>query len=152
MIILQIIDIFNITQLTNILWLLIILAVLIALTIIIVSFLTSSRTFTGTEFSERREEIAGEEGVGVRTQTQLTNVYTTSLLSYLSSSEAVNLENIMSYLPGDKETINTVISRLREDGIIEISGDIVMLTEKGKKMIEIMKEKYWFKDIEKRRE
>ena len=44
----------------------------------------------------------------------------------------------MSYLPGVKGIINTVISRLREDGITEISGDIVMLTEKGKKILETM--------------
>ncbi len=153
MIILQLIDVFDLTQLTNILWLLIVASAVIALVIIAVSLFTSPKALRGGESGERQEiSPAGDEDTVGRGRAALTDRNLADVLNYLRGAEATSLDSLMTHLSEDRETINAVLTMLKEEGIVEISGGVVMLTEKGKKKIDLMREKYWFKEIEKREE
>lgn len=133
-------------QLVNIIQILIIMAAIIALTIIAVSIHTSTRTFESPRVaSEGREE--GEEPIE-RPTTRLVRKYEVEVLQHLGRAEAVDVQELLSHIEegGNREHLSEAIANLRESGLVEFSGGFIVLTEKGKRTLDMLREKQWIRE------
>jgi len=135
-------------QLVNLLQVLVAIAVLVAVAIVAVSLLTSPRTIRGLETTEVPEAQVPEEEAGSRFASTILSKYETEVLRYLSRFEAADLQDLLSRLPDGREYLAAAISRLAESELVKVSSGVVILTEKGRKVIELLREKQWLKDLE----
>jgi predicted transcriptional regulator len=140
------------TQLIGLLQVLIAVTILIAVAIVAISLTTLSRPTESSRPPERggRQDI--EEEAGPRRVPALVEKYEVEVLRYLSRAEAVDIQDLLSQLPDSREYVGEAISRLAESGLVEVSSGVVALTEKGRKMLELLREKQWLKDVEKSEE
>lgn len=128
------------------------MAILIAVAIVAISLTTLSRPTESSRPPERGGGQDIEEEAGPRRVPALVEKYEVEVLRYLSRAEAVDIQDLLSQLPDSREYVGEAISRLAESGLVEVSSGIVALTEKGRKMLELLREKRWLKDVEKSEE
>jgi len=138
-------------QLVNLLQVLIAIAILIAVTIVAISLITSPRAVRGSEVTESPGAQTPEED-GARPVSATVSRYEAEVLGYLSRFEAVDLQDLLSRLPDSREYLAEAISRLAESGLVEVSSGVLLLTEKGRKSLELLREKQWLKDLEQTQE
>jgi len=148
MIALQVTEPAGTAQLVNLLQVLISVAILVAVAIVAVSLITSPRAVRGSEITESPGTQAPEEEAGTRPASTTVSRYEAEVLRYLSRFEAVDLQDLLSQLPDSREYLAAAISRLAESGLVEVSSGVVILTEKGRKSLELLREKQWLKDLE----
>ena len=140
------------TQLIGLLQVLIAVTILIAVAIVAIYLTTLSRPTESSGPTERGGGQDLEEGAGPRRVPALVEKYEVEVLRYLSRAEAVDIQDLLSQLPDSREYVGEAISRLAESGLVEVSSGVVALTEKGRKMLELLREKQWLKDVEKSEE
>lgn len=152
MIALQAVEPAEATQLINLLQVLIAIAILLAVAIVAISLLTTPRATRSVEPTELPGVQASEEETGVRPTSTLVDKYEVEVLRYLSRFEAADLQDLLSQLPDSREYIAAAISRLAESGMVEVSSGVAVLTEHGKRILELLREKQWLKDLERSKE
>jgi len=152
MISLQVAEPAGTAQLVNLLQVLIAIAILVAVAIVAVSLITSPRAVRGSEITELPGTQAPEEEADTRPASATVSRYEAEVLRYLSRFEAVDLQDLLSQLPDSREYLAAAIARLAESGLVEVSSGVVLLTEKGRKSLELLREKLWLKDLEQAQE
>jgi len=105
--------------------------------------------------SERIRERAIHEEEEASTRARRTSAILTrgdiALLKALGKVEAIPLDILKEASNESPQTLAERLMRLREQGLIDVTGGMVMLSRRGKKVMELMLEKYWYKELEKRR-
>ncbi len=118
------------------------LAVFLIASIILILILTTTRTFGGST----REEPPPTGVVGVEdeerppTPAPLSNI-SLDLMRRLDELELMNFNNLVEELNISREELSKVLNNLVSQRYVEVSGDLVMLTDRGRKMILLMREK-----------
>ncbi|MCX8185163.1 MAG: winged helix-turn-helix domain-containing protein [Sulfolobales archaeon] len=136
MILLQVLPEFSQSQLVGLLQLLI----AVALAIIATAILTRTRS-VGTTIEVRQiPDVVPEEEPVVAKPAAVDKV-TTKIVSILDKTEAVPLENIKQELLDYESVLGDAVNTLIESEMVQISGGMLVLTEKGRRMLELMKEK-----------
>ncbi len=139
----------------NIILLLIGISVVIIISIIVLAYTTTTRA--GVESSRERvleTMIAEEEAPATRRRRRRSTEFSDrdmSLLKLLDSRESMPMDTLKEEIGESTRVISERISKLRDEGLIEISGGVITLTRRGKRMMELLKEKYWYRDLEKQR-
>lgn len=67
-----------------------------------------------------------------------------SVLRKLSSLETVHYNSLVEELNLSREELSELLRDLREKGLIQISYEYIVITDKGRKYVELMEEKYSF--------
>jgi len=142
----------GVTQLVDLLQALVVVAIFLAIAIVAISLLTLPRPAGGFEPTGGVVGQPPEEETEPRSASALVKKYEIEVLRYLSRAEAADLQDLLSQLPDSREYISEALSRLAESGLVEVSSGIAVLTEKGRKTLELLREKRWLKDIEKTEE
>ncbi|HDJ84014.1 MAG TPA: hypothetical protein ENG44_03330 [Desulfurococcaceae archaeon] len=139
----------------NLTSLLLIIGAVIILSIVAVAYATVAREGSRTSRERIRElpVVEEEEAAPTRRRTSTTELgdREISLLQTLRDMEALPLDTLKETSGESPSVIAERLAKLRDQGLIEVSGGIVTLTRRGKRIMELMLEKYWYREVEKRR-
>lgn len=64
------------------------------------------------------------------------------VMKKLSELEMLSYNELIGQLNLSREELNALLNDLRSKGYIEMSGEFLMLTDKGRKLLELMREKH----------
>ncbi len=136
---------------------LLLVAVTIIVVVSIVALAYTATTRTGVEASQERifESLVSEEeaprtrrrrgGIGGLGERDV------SLLKMLESRESLPVDTLKEESEESPRVLSERLSKLRDEGLVEVSGGVVTLTRRGKRLVELMREKYWYRELEKKR-
>lgn len=127
-------------QFIGLLQLLTAIAIVLALTIIALAVLTYSRSVRRTVENAQVPETQLEEDLST-TRPSLDKV-TTKIIWMLDGAEAIPVENVKQELSEYSEILGDAVNSLLESGVVHVSGGMLVLSEKGRKLIELLKEKH----------
>ncbi len=129
-----------------------IVVILVIILITLVGFGKGSTPASGREAARRaglEEETAGEVGRRRRTGISLSESELTMLYD-LASTEMIPIDSLEQNFGENVSVIAEKLRALEEMGLVEITGGVVMVTRKGRRIAELYHEKYWYKSTEKR--
>ncbi len=131
------------------------MAIVIIVVIILITLIGFGR---GSSAASRREatrrtgleeEVTGEVGRKRRTGISL-GESELNILYNLASTEMMPVDSLEQSFGENVSVIAEKLRELEEMGLVEITGGVVTVTRKGKRIAELYHEKYWYKRTEKR--
>ncbi|MEM2079171.1 MAG: hypothetical protein QW104_00595 [Nitrososphaerota archaeon] len=126
-------------QLLGILQLLIAIAIALALAIVAIAVLSYPRSVRRVTEEAQIPEAPLEEERSVPRPSL--NDVSMKIVWMLDKAEAIPIENVKHELSEYEELLGDAVSSLIESEVIQVSGGMLVLTEKGRKLIELAREK-----------
>lgn len=126
-------------QLIWLLQLLIAIAIILALVIVAVAITAYPRTVRRAVEELQTPEPPYDEERSMR-EPSLDRV-TTKIIMMLDKAEAIPIEDIKHELSEYEGLLGDAVNSLLENEVIQVSGGMIVLSEKGRKLIELLREK-----------
>lgn len=134
---------------------LLVMAIVVAFVIVLVTLIgfgRGSSAVPGREEARRQgleEETTGEASRRRHSAVPLSESELIMLYD-LSATEMIPVESLEQSFGENASIIAEKLRELESMGLVEISGGVVTITRKGKRLAELYHEKYWYKRTEKR--
>ncbi|MEM0454100.1 MAG: hypothetical protein QXO98_05545 [Sulfolobales archaeon] len=66
------------------------------------------------------------------------------IIKRINELEALSYKDLVGELNLSREELSTLLNELSSKGYIELSGEYILLTDKGRKLFEVMREKHHY--------
>ncbi len=139
----------------NIILLLIGVTIVIILSIVALAYTATTRTVSEGSRERVIETLVSEEEAPSprrnRARRGELGEQDISLLKMLDIRESLPVDTLKEESGESPHILSERLAKLRESGLIEVSGGVISLTRRGKRIMELMREKYWYRELEKNR-